>query len=83
MSDAPGDAVVDDAAEDLYGDTEDRIRNLLGLLERLRARGSWGGIPTGKFDLVAAHEAAKVTDVAWRHTVGTRKRRGEREVRKG
>ena len=70
MCDVSGYAVVDDDVEYLYGDTEDRIRNLLGLLERLRARGSWGGIPTGKFDLVAAHEAKKMADVVWRHTAG-------------
>ena len=37
--------VVDGDVEHLYGDTEDCIRNLLCVLDRLRPRACWGGIP--------------------------------------
>ena len=37
--------VVDGDVENLYGETEDCIRNLLCVLDRLRPRACWGGIP--------------------------------------
>ena len=44
VGDVPHDAVVDDDVVYLHGESEDRIRNLRGLLDRLRARASWDGI---------------------------------------